>query len=121
MTPGQSAGTGTSLFTQLIPLILIFGIFWVLIIRPQQKRTKAHRRLVEELAAGDEVIMDSGLHGTIRQIKEREVSLEVAPRVVLRFARSRVSERTRKGAAAKAETTAKEESSKSRARRKTKN
>ena len=56
--------------TQFIPLILIFIIFYFFLIRPQQKRVKDHRTMVESLKRGDEVITSGGIIGTVERVME---------------------------------------------------
>ncbi len=91
MIPG-GGGDGGSMFTQFVPLILIFVIFWFLVIRPQQKKAKAHRQLVKELKKGDSVTTDSGILGTIQKVADDFVTLEIAPKVPIRIARSRIAD-----------------------------
>ena len=81
-----------SLLAQFFPLILIFIIFWFLLIRPQQKKAKAHRQLVADLKKGDDVLTDGGIRGTIQKVADDLVTLEIAPKVPIRIQRSRISE-----------------------------
>ena len=65
----QAAGAGAaSAFTSFVPLILIFGIMYFLLIRPQQKRAKAHQEMVRNLRRGDTVVMNSGMIGKITKV-----------------------------------------------------
>ncbi|MBI4082046.1 MAG: preprotein translocase subunit YajC [Candidatus Lambdaproteobacteria bacterium] len=89
---GTGGGGAGSLIQSLIPFALIFAIFWFLVIRPQQKKSKAHREMLGSLKKGDEVITDSGLYGTIQKLAEDAVSLEIAPKVTVRVARTRIAE-----------------------------
>ena len=88
---GGGGGTG-SLIAQFFPLILIFIIFWFLLIRPQQKKAKAHRQLVANLKKGDDVLTDGGIRGTIQKVADDQITLEIAPKVPIRIQRSRISE-----------------------------
>jgi preprotein translocase subunit YajC len=94
MSPGAGSGEGgpMSAVVQFAPLILIFVVFWFLVIRPQQKKAKAHRELLTALKRGDEVYTDSGIRGTIQRIGEDSISLEIAPKVVIRIQRGRVAD-----------------------------
>jgi len=94
MAPSGGAGDGgpMSAIVQFAPLILIFVVFWFLVIRPQQKKAKAHRELLTALKRGDEVYTDSGILGTIQRIGETQISLEIAPKVVIRIQRGRVAD-----------------------------
>ena len=70
---------GGSAFAQFIPLILIFAIMYFLLIRPQQRKLKAHRTMVENLRRGDQVITQGGLIGKVSKVKEDdEVEVELA-------------------------------------------
>lgn len=89
---GGFGGDPGSLLAQFFPLILIFIIFWFLLIRPQQKKAKAHRQLVANLKKGDDVLTDGGIRGTIQKVADDLVTLEIAPKVPIRIQRSRISE-----------------------------
>lgn len=78
---GESTGDG---FASLIPLVLIMVIFWVLLIRPQQKRMKAHGELIKGLKKGDKVVTAGGVFGQITDVKEKYVVVEVAEGVRLK-------------------------------------
>ncbi len=78
---------------QFVPFILIFVIMWFLIIRPQQRRARQQRALIDSLDIGDEVMTIGGLYGTIRRLDEDRVTLEVAPGVDLQFAKSAIARR----------------------------
>ncbi len=75
----------------LIQLALILLIFYFLLIRPQQKRNKAHQDMVEALKAGDKVMTTGGIYGTVRKIKDNEISLEIAQDVVITVERMAVN------------------------------
>jgi preprotein translocase subunit YajC len=94
---GVGGGDGTAMFAQFLPLVLIFAIFWFLVIRPQQKRSKSHRQLVANLKKGDEVYTDGGIRGTIQKVGEDSVTLEIAPKVSIRLIRSRISDLVKEG------------------------
>lgn len=67
----------------LIQLALILLIFYLFLIRPQQKKMRAHAAMVEALKVGDRVLLSSGIYGTISKIKDDKISLEIAPDVVI--------------------------------------
>ena len=77
----------------LLALLITFGLMWVLLILPQQRRMKAHQAVVASLRAGDEVVTAGGVYGTITSVDEDTLAVEVAPGVVLRVLRSAVSQR----------------------------
>ena len=92
---------GGSAVVQFLPLILIFGVFWLLVIRPQQKKGKLHQQMLSELKSGDLVVTQGGLIGKITGIKDPEVVVEVSPGVRLRILRSHITNKYTPGEAAK--------------------
>ena len=91
----QALGGGSGGFdlVQLAPLALIFVVFYFLIIRPQQKKAKDHKSMVEALRRGDKVVTSGGLIGTVAKVlNEREVALEIADGVRVRALRSMIAE-----------------------------
>lgn len=68
----------------LLPLVLLLGVFWFVIMRPQQRRTREHRSLMTDLKQGDKVTAAGGIQGTIRRIDDDTISLQVADNVVLK-------------------------------------
>lgn len=77
----------------LIFLVVIFGVMWMLFIRPQQKRVRAQQDMLAALQPGDEVVTAGGLIGTIRTLDDSHMQLEVAPGIELRLVRGAVSRR----------------------------
>ncbi len=73
---GAAPASGTDMLVQFVPLILMFVIFYFLLIRPQQKRAKAHKQMLSELKRGDHVITSSGLLGRILEISDEEALIE---------------------------------------------
>ena len=61
----------------LMPIIFIFGIFYFLFIRPQQKKQKEHQKMVSELKKNDEVVTSGGMHGTVVNVKDTTLTLKV--------------------------------------------
>ena len=97
-------GGGGGLIIQLLPFILIFAIIYFLILRPQQKRAKAHRELVAALRRGDSVVTSGGLIGKVAKvIDDNEISIEVAEGVKVRLLRSSVTDVRSKGEPAPSE------------------
>ena len=92
----QAAGGSESL-AGLLPLVLIFVVFYFFLIRPQQKRQKEHREMVGNLAKGDEVTTAGGLLGRITEVNDNFVKLEVADNVVLTVQKHTVSNVMPKG------------------------
>jgi preprotein translocase subunit YajC len=80
-----------NLFTSLLPLILIFAIFYFLLIRPQQKRQKERNAMLQALKKGDKVITIGGIHGTIVDLTEERVTLKVSDTTKMVFERNAVN------------------------------
>jgi preprotein translocase subunit YajC len=74
----------------LLPLIAIFAIFWLLVIRPAQRRQKDMRAVQNQLSVGDRVLTNAGIYGTVARIDDDRIGLEVADGVVLELARGAV-------------------------------
>jgi preprotein translocase subunit YajC len=77
----------------LLYLGILVAAFLLLIVRPQRRQMAAHRALVAALEVGDEVVTSGGIYGTIREIDETAVVLEVAPGIELRVARGAIAQR----------------------------
>jgi len=101
----QSAGEASSqsAFFQFIPLVLILGVFWFLIIRPQQKKQKEHQRMVDNLNKGDKVVTNGGIFGTIVKVGDDRITLEVASKVQINVERQQVSRMDKKSSVTKDE------------------
>lgn len=95
----QAAGGGDlgSSLMAMWPLILMFVVLWFIIIRPQSKRQKAHKSMVENLAKGDEVLTSGGVLGRITSINESRIQLEIAPEVEIQLQRQSVAQVLPKG------------------------
>ena len=95
----QSAGGGgLGGLEQLLPLVLIFVVFYFLLIRPQQKKAKVHREMLSNLRRGDRIVTNGGLIGTITRVpNETELILEVAEGVKVRVLRGMIAESMTKG------------------------
>ena len=84
-------------FAQFIPLILIFIIFYFFLIRPQQKRVKDHKTMVENLKRGDEVITSGGIIGTIEKVMEDDrIEVVLADNVKVQIIRSTITSKLQK-------------------------
>ncbi len=90
----QAAGAGGSdMFVSLMPLILIFVVFWFLLIRPQQKKMKQHKSMVAALRRGDRVVTGGGLIGTVAKVtSDTEVQVDLAEGVRVRVMRHSIQE-----------------------------
>ena len=90
-------GSAPPTLMSFVPLILIFVIFWFLLIRPQMKRTKEHRKMVETLGKNDEIVTTGGLLGRIVELDESFVVLEIADGVQIKVQRNAVGQLVPKG------------------------
>jgi preprotein translocase subunit YajC len=84
----------------LIPMVLVFGIFYFMMIRPQQRKEKERLRMIAELRAGQKVIFAGGLIGTITEAREATFLVEIATKVSVEVARGAVSRVLKEGEAA---------------------
>ncbi len=78
-------------FVQLVPILLIFGIFYFLLLAPMRKRQKAHAKLISELKRGDRVVTNGGLIGEIAAVEEKVIHLKLADNVKVRVLRTAVA------------------------------
>lgn len=86
-----AAGAAPNPIMQFLPLIILFGIFYFMLIRPQMKRAKQQREMVAALAVGDEVLTNGGLVGRIESLGESFISLKIADDVVVKLQRGAIS------------------------------
>ncbi len=84
-------GCGGGGMAQMLPLILMFVVFYFLLIRPQQKKMKEHRAMLNNLKRGDQIITNGGLMGRISGITDKLVTLEVAEKIRVRVLRSHIA------------------------------
>ena len=91
MAPQGGDGSG-NLISTIIMFGAIFVIFYFMIIRPQQKRSKERDKMLSNIAKGDKVVTSGGMHGTIAGLDEKTVLLEVGDKVKLKFERSAISQ-----------------------------
>jgi preprotein translocase subunit YajC len=91
----QAAGpTGAFDFISLLPLVLIFVVFYFLLIRPQQKKMRDHRAMVEAMKKGDQVVTAGGIIGKVSKVDpgDNTVMVEIAPNVQVKVARHTISD-----------------------------
>jgi preprotein translocase subunit YajC len=81
----------------LIPLVLLFVVFYFLLIRPQQKKVKEHKALVEAIKKGDEVVTYGGLAGVLREVGDTFCHIEIADDVIVKVERQNVARLLPKG------------------------
>ena len=91
-----SAGPAAD-WTSFLPLVVIFVLFWFMLIRPQQKQAKEHRKMLEALQKGDEVTTSGGLAGKVVKVGDGFVGLEIAPETVVQVQKQTVQTLLPKG------------------------
>jgi preprotein translocase subunit YajC len=91
MAQPQGGNPTDSLISTLIMFALIIGIFYFMILRPQQKRQKERQKMLEAVKKGDKVVTAGGLHGTVAGLDDKTVLLQVADNVKMKFDRSAVN------------------------------
>ena len=83
----QQAGGGME---GIIMLVIMFAIFYLLLIRPQQKRAKQHKELINSLKASDQVVTAGGIHGKVTAVQDELITLEIATNVRIKVNRSSI-------------------------------
>ncbi|MEE8528269.1 MAG: preprotein translocase subunit YajC [Gammaproteobacteria bacterium] len=86
-----------SIWTSMLPLVIIFVVFYFLLIRPQTKRQKEHRKMVGALNAGDEVVTGGGVLGRVTNVGDQFVTVEIADGVQIKVQRHTVGSIVPKG------------------------
>ena len=94
----QAADGGPPFLVQVAPLVLLGVVFYILLVRPEQKRRREHEQLVAALKRNDQVVMASGIHGRVSALAEKTVTVEIAPKVQVVVDRSAI-QTVQKGAA----------------------
>src|SRR5438309_11917041 len=89
MTPQVA---GASPIVSFVPMIVVIGILYLLIIRPQQQQAKEHKRMVDNLKTGDRVITQGGIHGTVTSLKGNIVQVKIADNVRVDVNRSAITQ-----------------------------
>ena len=95
----QAAASGgtESLLATMLPMVAIFAIFYFLMIRPQQKKQKEHRAMIDAIEKGNEVVTAGGIVGRVSKVEDQYVTLEVAQGVDVRVQRHAISQLLPKG------------------------
>lgn len=89
----QQSGGGGSPITSLLPLVIIGVLFYFLLIRPQQRRAKAQRELMQSVGVGDMVVTIGGFHGTVMQVDDTTVRLELNPTNTVTLSKQAIARR----------------------------
>jgi preprotein translocase subunit YajC len=82
---------GSAFFVQLFPLLLIFVVFYLFLIRPQQKRAKAHEAKIAGVQKNDDVVTAGGLMGKVTKVADDHVEVEIAPNVRVKVVKSTIA------------------------------
>jgi preprotein translocase subunit YajC len=86
-----TGGQGGSALSGLIPIVLMFVIFYFLLIAPQRKKAKAHAAMLEALKSGDRVITNGGIYGTVVGVDDQKVLLRIADQVKIEVAKQAIA------------------------------
>lgn len=97
--PPASGGGGAMgiLGNPLVLFAVIIGIFFFMIIRPQQKKLKEHQNLISSVKRGDKVVMGGGIHGTVHEVEDKTILVEVSKNNVMKFEKAAVQTVVREG------------------------
>ncbi|OJU53825.1 MAG: preprotein translocase subunit YajC [Brevundimonas sp. 67-6] len=91
MTATQDGGL-MALVIQIAPIVAIFILFYFLMIRPQQKRMKAHQALIAGVKRGDEVVLSNGMVGKVTRVEDAEAMVEISQGVNVRVVKAMIAE-----------------------------
>jgi preprotein translocase subunit YajC len=89
--PGGQGGGDVNTLIQLLPMVLIFAVFYLLLIRPQQKKAKEHKQMLDNLKKGDTVITQGGIYGRVAAIEDQVVFLEIAKDIKVKVVRGNIA------------------------------
>ncbi|MCL4765075.1 MAG: preprotein translocase subunit YajC [Hyphomicrobiaceae bacterium] len=91
-------GGGSDFMLQLVPILLMFVIFYFLLFRPQQQRAKQHREMVSSIRRGDTVVTSGGIIGKVTKVRDdNEIEVEIADQTRVRVVKATVAEVRAKG------------------------
>ena len=91
MTGGSGGAGGGGGLGAFLPLIIIFAIFYFLLIRPQQRKSKQHKQVLADLRKGDKVVSSGGLHGLITGMSDDVLTVEISPKVRVKISRGSIA------------------------------
>ena len=100
ISPAYAQAAGASqgdLLTTMLPMVAIFVVFYFLLIRPQQKKAKEHRAMLESLEKGNEIVTTGGIVGRITRLHDPYVTVEIAPNTEITVQRQAVTQLLPKG------------------------
>lgn len=93
----QAGQAPSSPFSFMIPMVIIFAIFYFMMIRPQQRKEKERRKMIDEIKTGARVMFSGGILGTVTNVKESTFVIKIADKVKVEVARGAVSRVVEKG------------------------
>ncbi|MEW6557357.1 MAG: preprotein translocase subunit YajC [Elusimicrobiota bacterium] len=82
---------GGAMFSSLMPIFLIFIVFYFLLIRPQTKKQKEHQKMLDNLKKGDRIITSSGIYGTVQDFQGNNIKLKIAENVNIQILKTAIS------------------------------
>ncbi len=88
--PGGGAGGGSAM-AGFIPIILMFGVFWFLIIRPQKKQADQRKAMISAIKRGDKIVSNGGMFGTVRDVKGDRLVVTISENVKVEMSKSSVT------------------------------
>ncbi|MCB2013797.1 MAG: preprotein translocase subunit YajC [Sphingobium sp.] len=89
---GAASAGGPGFLVQILPLVLIFGVFYLLIIRPQSKRMKEHKAKIEAVQKGNQVVTGGGLVGKVTKVEPEFVEVELGPNMKVKAVKSTLTD-----------------------------
>ena len=99
---GPAGGGAQDMLVQFLPLIALVALFYFLMIRPQQRRMKAHQQAISAIKRGDVVVLPSGVIGKVVRVEDTEIGVEIATGVTVKVRKSMISEVEARGTPAPA-------------------
>jgi preprotein translocase subunit YajC len=91
MGPSPNGQQGSNPMGMLMPMLIIFGIFYFMMIRPQQRKEKDRRKMIDEVKSGDRVLFSGGIIGVVANVKDQVLVVKVAENVKIEIARGAVN------------------------------
>ncbi|HEX6740234.1 MAG TPA: preprotein translocase subunit YajC [Sphingomicrobium sp.] len=88
----QVSPMGAFVTNLFVPIILMFGVFWILVWRPQQRRVREHQASIDAVKKGDEVVTGGGIRGRVSKVSDDEVEVEIAQGVKIRVIKSTLTQ-----------------------------
>ncbi|MCX7824937.1 MAG: preprotein translocase subunit YajC [Verrucomicrobiae bacterium] len=96
--PNPNQPPAVQMISSLLPIVLIFVVFYFMLIRPQQKKQKEIKQMLDNLKSGDKIITTGGILGTVTNVKEKTVIVRIADNVKVEMLRSAIQTVTQKSA-----------------------